>query len=100
MVLEQIKELSPRTYEDANDLVHFVDSLVGKDDPSFEDLEASLRSFVLVKRAKSKLNPASTYLSNLLSDIELLLGANAIVAQAEFVHAMGHLAALRPRADR
>ncbi|KAF8269393.1 transmembrane GTPase fzo1 [Lactarius quietus] len=100
MVLEQIKELSPRTYEDANDLVHFVDSLVGKDDPSFEELEASLRSFVLVKRAKSKLNPASTYLSNLLSDIELLVGANAIVAQAEILHAKGDLDAARPVLER
>ncbi|KAH9066132.1 hypothetical protein EDB83DRAFT_2675051 [Lactarius deliciosus] len=100
MVLEQIKELSPRTYEDANDLVHFVDSLLGKDDPSFEDLEASLRSFVLVKRAKSKLNPASTYLSNLLSDIELLVGANAIVAQAEIAHAKGDLDAARPVLER
>ena len=100
MVLEQIKELSPRTYEDANDLVHFVDSLIGKDDPSFENLEAALRSFVLVKRAKSKLNPASTYLSNLLSDIELLVGANAIVAQAEIVHAKGNLDAARPALER
>ena len=99
MVLEQIKELSPRTYEDANDLVHFVDSLVGKDDPSFENLEAALRSFMLVKHAKSKLNPASTYLSNLLSDIELLVGANAIVAQAEIVHAKGNLDAARPVLD-
>jgi mitofusin len=100
MVLEQVKELSPRTYEDANDLVHFVDSLEGKDDPSFEDLEAALRSFVLVKRAKSKLNPASTYLSNLILDIELLVGANAIVAQAEIAHAKGDLDAVRPVLER
>ena len=100
MVLEQIRELSPRTYEDANDLVHFVDSLIGKDDPPFEDLEASLRSFVLVKRAKSKLNPASTYLSNLLSDIELLVGANAILAQAEIVRAKGDLDAALPVLER
>ena len=100
MVLEQIKELSPRTYEDADDLVHFVDSLVGKDHPSFEGLETSLRSFVLVKRSKSKLNPASTYLSNLLSDIELLVGANAIVAQAEIAHAKGDLDAVRPVLER
>jgi len=83
MVLEQIRELIPRTYEDANDLVHFMDSLVGKDDPSFEDLKAAIRSFVLVKGAKSKLNPVSTYLSHLLSDIELLVNANVIVAQEE-----------------
>ena len=100
MVLEQVKELSPRTYEDASDLVHFLDSLVGKDDPSFEELEASLRSFVLYKRSKSKLNPASTYLSNLLSDIELLVGANAIVAQTEIAQAKGDLDAVRPVLER
>ena len=100
MVLEQIKELSPCTYEDASHLVHFVDSLIGKDESSFEDLEASLRSFVLVKRAKSKLNPASTYLCHLLSDIELLVGANAIVAQAEIVRAKSDLDAARPVLER
>ena len=36
-----------------------------------QDLEASLRSFVLGKCTKSKLNLVSTYLSNLLSDIEV-----------------------------
>lgn len=100
MVLDQIRESSPRTYDDANDLVHFVDSLVGKDDPPFEELEASLRSFVLGKRAKSKLNPAATYLSNLLSDIELLVGANAIVAQEEIVRAKGDLSAALPVLER
>ncbi|KAI9507785.1 hypothetical protein F5148DRAFT_980885 [Russula earlei] len=100
MVLEQIRELSPRTYEDANDLVHFVDSLAGNDDRSFEDLEGSLRSFVLFKRAKSKLNPVSTYLSNLLSDIELLVGANAIVAQEEIVRAKSDLDVALPVLDR
>jgi mitofusin len=97
MVLEKIKEHSPHTYEDANDLVHFVDSHV---DPSFEDLESSLRSFVLVKRAKSKLNPASMYLSNLLLDIELLMGANAIVALADIVHAKGDLNAAQPMLEQ
>jgi mitofusin 2 len=95
-ILEQIKEFSPRTYEDASNLVHFVDSLGGKNDPSFEDLEVSLHSFVLFKRAKSKLNPASTYLSNSLSDIELLVGANTVVAQAEISRAKGDLDATRP----
>ena len=99
-VLKQISELSPRTYDNANELVHFVDSLMREDDPSFEDLEASLRTFVLGKRAKSKLNPASTYLSNLLSDIELLMGANAIVAQEEIVRAKGDLNATLPILER
>jgi mitofusin 2 len=100
LVLDQIREVSPRSYDDAKDLVHFVDSLVSKDDPSFEDLEASLRSFVLGKRAKSKLNPASTYLSNLLSDIELLVGANAIVAQEDIVRAKGDLDTALPVLER
>ncbi len=67
-VLEQIRELSPRTYDDAADLVHFVDSsaVLGVDptNASFTSLEASLRSFVLLKRSKSKLHPAATYLTH------------------------------------
>ncbi|KAL4249819.1 Mitofusin family protein [Abortiporus biennis] len=98
LVLEQIKQLSPRTYEDAEDLVHFVDSSVAlqSGSSSFDNLESSLRSFVLVKRAKSKLHPASTYLTHLLSDVDLLVGANAIVAQSELDRAQQDLKSARP----
>ncbi|KAG6812503.1 hypothetical protein H0H92_002502 [Tricholoma furcatifolium] len=99
LVLEQIKQLSPRTYEDAQDLVHFVDSAAALQpyaNPSFDDLESSLRSFVLVKRSKSKLHPVATYLSHLLADIELLAGANAIVADAELQEARHNLDQSRP----
>ena len=100
LVLEQIKQLSPRTYEDAEDLVHFVDSAAALQpftaNPAFDDLESSLRSFVLVKRSKSKLHPVSTYLSNLLSDIELLTSANAIVADTELQNAQSDLDQSRP----
>ncbi|KAK0464709.1 transmembrane GTPase fzo1 [Desarmillaria tabescens] len=100
MVLDQIKQLSPRTYEDAEDLVHFVDSAAALQpftaSPSFDDLESSLRSFVLVKRSKSKLNPASTYLVNLLSDIDLLAGANALVADSELQRSREDLAQAKP----
>ncbi|KAF8158466.1 transmembrane GTPase fzo1 [Crassisporium funariophilum] len=100
LVLEQIKQLSPRTYEDAEDLVHFVDAASALQpftaNPAFDDLEQSLRSFVLVKRSKSKLQPVSTYLSNLLADIELLAGANAIVADAELQRAQEDLSQVRP----
>jgi mitofusin len=100
LVLEQIKDLSPRTYDDAQDLVHFVDSAAALQpftaNPSFDDLEASLRSFVLVKRSKSKLQPVSTYLSNLLSDIDLLAGTNTIVADAELQKANLDLDRARP----
>jgi mitofusin len=100
LVLEQIKQLSPRTYEDAEDLVHFVDSSAAlrpyTANPAFDDLESSLRSFVLVKRSKSKLQPVSTYLSNLLSDIDLLVGANAIVAQSDLDRAKDDLKRVKP----
>ncbi|KAL0960906.1 hypothetical protein HGRIS_005915 [Hohenbuehelia grisea] len=99
LVLDQIKQLSPRTYEDADDLVHFVDSAAALKpyaNPAFDDLETALRSFVLVKRSKSKLHPVSTYLHNLLSDVELLTSANAIVAQSEIDRAEADLARARP----
>jgi len=100
LVLEQIKQLSPRTYEDADDLVHFVDSASSmapdSANPSFVDLESALRSFVLTKRTKSKLQPASTYLTRLLSDVDLLVSANAIVAQSEAERAANDLQKARP----
>lgn len=114
-VLEQIRQLSPHTYEDAEDLVHFVDSssalarsLLKGDEAAavaesrtasaqaFDKLESDLRSFVLVKRAKSKLLPASTYLSHILSDVDLLASANAIVAQSEAAEARATLEHARP----
>ncbi|KZV70402.1 hypothetical protein PENSPDRAFT_752597 [Peniophora sp. CONT] len=96
LVLEQIKQLSPRTYEEAGELVHFVDSVTGPGAPAFEALEAALRSFVLVKRAKSKLTPAATYLSHLLGDVELLVGANRLVAADELARADAQLAQTKP----
>ncbi len=112
LVLEQIKQLSPRTWDDAEDLVHFVDSnsalaqgLQGAasganvtpiPSEAFNKLESSLRSFVFVKRAKSKLLPASTYLTHILSDVDLLASANAIVAQSEAVQAKADLERARP----
>ncbi|CAE6480255.1 unnamed protein product [Rhizoctonia solani] len=95
-VLEQIKALSPHTYADREELVHFVDSrsALGKSltegadeqgimDAAFVSLESSLRSFVLLKRSKSKLMPAQTYLMKLLSDLELLAASNALLAKSE-----------------
>ncbi|KAF8627452.1 hypothetical protein AX17_006266 [Amanita inopinata Kibby_2008] len=100
LVLEQIKQLSPRTFDDAEDLVHFVDSATALQpyavNPAFDDLESALRSFVLVKRSKSKLQPVSTYLSNLLSDVELLARANSIVADTEIQRARDDLTSSRP----
>lgn len=108
-VLEQIKQLSPDTYEDAADLVHFVDSAkvalgcseeedAAEDelDEAFRHLEHSLRSFVLVNRAKSKLGPAQNYVTHLLADVELLASANSLVATQEREVAKAELDRVKP----
>ncbi|KAJ9119473.1 hypothetical protein QFC24_005706 [Naganishia onofrii] len=117
-VLEQIKTLSPHTYAERDELVHFVDSakiaircsgigaesgekqkqpIVANDlDDAFAHLEQSLRSFVLLNRAKSKLGPAETYLTHLLADVELLASANAVVATTERDRARDQVARVKP----
>lgn len=100
-ILEQIKSLSPDTYKNAKEFVHFVSSSEalnnfpdggdgdgdggdGDDDnknnnqnnPDFDNLEASLRKFILDKRAISKLLPAKSYLINLLNDLHSLSKIN------------------------
>ena len=111
LVLDQIRQLSPKTYEDAADLVHFVDSAkvalgfaddeAGDDiDEAFSHLEHSLRSFVLVNRSKSKLGPAQNYVTRLLADVELLASANTIVATQERDAARAELDRVKPELDR
>lgn len=95
-ILDQIKSLSPETYKSAKEFVHFVSSSEvfeggngdgpddGDDDPDhklddnpdFDLLEASLRKFILDKRAISKLLPAKDYLRNILGDLEVLATLN------------------------
>lgn len=141
MILDQIGKLSPRTYKEAAELVHFVSSNAipvstgvpdghlgsggggsGGSDPSgdgpdgdddkagkdkgkgkerqkiqdFENLEVSLRRFVLEKRSRSKLAPARTYLMNLLSDLNTLASVNRDVAQSELKRVTEELAVLEP----
>ncbi|KAJ1024179.1 hypothetical protein NDA16_003018 [Ustilago loliicola] len=135
LVLEQIRQLSPRTYEDAANLVHFVDSqavfgadedvssVTAPDTPSeelgrkvqggqlvesrsseslqaFARLEAALRDFVLLKRAKSKLLPSKTYMLRLLFDITFLAKINTQVAQIELAEATKALEVARPELAR
>ncbi|KAG8782598.1 mitofusin [Serendipita sp. 398] len=99
-VLEQIKQLSPGTYEDAEDLVHFVDSNSAlhsqSTNSSFEKLESDLRSFVLLNRSKSKFQPVATYLDNVISDVNLLSASNAILAETERDQARADLERARP----
>ena len=157
IILKQVGELSPRTFKESSELVHFVSSnaipvapaTVGNgpggdrggggsggsgssSDPSndfptpdeedepigkhgepgsppdkgkgkdkekiqdFEQLESSLRRFVLEKRARSKLAPAKTYLLNALSDLDLLATVNQDVAQSELDRVSHELEEIEP----
>lgn len=133
MILEQVQSLSPRTWKESSELVHFVSSDAipmapsppggpggsgsgsssggggdpGDDDPKgkgkekekiedFQRLEQSLRRFVLEKRARSKLAPAKTYLSNILNDLHVLATVNTEVAQSELDRVTKELAEIEP----
>lgn len=140
VVLGQVKELSPRTFKESTELVHFVSSNVvptaplgarssggdgdgpgdgpgdnDDDDPKgkgkgkapdrakmqdFEDLEESLRRFVLDRRARSKLAPAKTYLLNMLSDMIALAEVNCDIAKSEIEQLSGELTTLEPLHDQ
>lgn len=140
MILDRVKMMSPRTYKEASELVHFVSSNAvpvappppppggsggsgsssggsggdGDDDPNeedskgkgkgkdkekirdFENLEQSLRRFVLEKRSRSKLAPAKNYLLNILADINALAQVNVEVAQSELDRVNQELAEIEP----
>lgn len=123
-ILNQIKEISPKTFYNSDSLVHFVSareyqsydmkkrSEVGtstdETDSSsstkdiqpyvkeFEKLERDLRDFVLKKRERSKLEPAKLYISYLLRDILYILEYNMIVSEKAINH---HIALLKSGED-
>jgi len=78
--LSQIEKISPKTYEDSDNLVHFVSAKKtllehkkgNHGTKEFDNLEQCLRTFILEKRSKSKLNPAKVYLENVLKDIKYI----------------------------
>ncbi len=157
MILEQVATLSPRTFKESSELVHFVssnaipvapaigpgggsggggggsgsnsgpsgdfpspdddDETLGKHgEPGsppkkgkgkekeklqdFEQLEGSLRRFVLEKRARSKLAPAKTYLMNVLADLNLLATVNRDVAQSELDRVSHELEEIEPAFEK
>ena len=159
MILEQVGNLSPHTFKESSELVHFVSSNAipvapaigsgpggdgggggggsgsssgdpndfpfpddgaetlgkhgepgsppkkgkGKDKEKmqdFEQLEGSLRRFVLEKRARSKLAPAKTYLLNLFADINQIATVNRDVAQIEFDRVSSELQEIEPAFEK
>lgn len=127
-ILDQVADLSPETHKDARDFVHFVssgnvvDDLPGGEDddgggndpgddddpppdpegdnPDFDQLEASLRHFVLEKRAISKLKPAKTYLDNILHDLEVLADVNQKMSKQERDRLLDELNSLTPKFEK
>ncbi|KAK4048165.1 mitofusin [Microbotryomycetes sp. JL221] len=116
VVGEQIKQLSPKTWENRDELVHFVDAADVVDESSiegatsasteademspFDHLEQSLRSFVLLRRTTSKLAPAKHYLTNLLNDLATLAATNVAAASHELEVALERLALVKPVHER
>ncbi|KAF2203279.1 mitochondrial fusion GTPase protein [Delitschia confertaspora ATCC 74209] len=153
MILKQVAHLSPATFKESRELVHFVSSNSipmsvggpptpgsdgngasghgsgggggdGDNDPAddegssasegkrkgkgkepekqrdFDELETSLRRFVLEKRARSKLAPAKTYLLNLLGDVCNLALVNRDVAQSELDRVKTEMDALEPEYEQ
>ena len=102
LVLQQIAQLSPATFQDAADLVHFVSCNTIVDHPDsphlrdFERLESDLRSFVLEKRARSKLAPVKTYLTNVLEDVAAIALSNKNIAEDELEQTKQRLAQIQP----
>lgn len=139
LILKELNGLSPQTFKEAQELVHFVSSNAipvapamppdgpggdsggsgssgaggapGDDDDDksgkgkgkekekiqdFEQLEGALRRFVLEKRARSKLAPAKTYLSNCLDDMNRLATVNRDVAQSELDKVTRELEEIEP----
>ncbi|KAK7737023.1 mitofusin [Cytospora paraplurivora] len=66
---------------------------------NFQNLEQSLRRFVLEKRARSKLAPAKHYLLNILTDVNTLATVNADVAQSEVERVGKELRELEPQLE-
>lgn len=108
VVGEQLKQLSPKTWEQRDELVHFVDAgkVIGREEKREEEddawlhLEQSLRSFVLLKRSRSKLAPAKTYILNLVADLIVLAEANIAVATKERNDAVEALDIVKPIHER
>ncbi|KAK9900712.1 hypothetical protein P389DRAFT_16486 [Cystobasidium minutum MCA 4210] len=112
-VMDDIKNFSPRTFEKRDELVHFVEAAAvveelsqtasedktpsaKPEDESFANLEESLRSFLLLKRLISKLDPSKNYLSNLLTDLANVAQLNIEAADCEYEEFEEKLKILKP----
>lgn len=97
LILEQVSKLSPKTYEAASELVHFVsaEGVIERtdeiSDEAFEQLETQLRNFVLNKRSQSKLAPAKNFVGKFWADVQAIAKYNSDVAVEEHARLQGEL---------
>ncbi|KAG0150472.1 hypothetical protein CROQUDRAFT_38205 [Cronartium quercuum f. sp. fusiforme G11] len=91
-IRDQLRKLSPGTWEERSELVHFVDAQAASaqtgSEEAFDHLQRSLSSFVFLRRAISKLQPAQTYTRHLLQDLMIIAQTNSEVA--EKLHETAH----------
>ncbi|PWA01523.1 hypothetical protein BB558_002357 [Smittium angustum] len=85
MIMDQISQLSPETFEEADNLVHFIsarDMVSGSVKPSheFEEMESRLKWWTLEQRFKSKLAPAQRYILKVLGDLAIISDENTSIA--------------------
>lgn len=104
-IMEQLQPLSPETYDNSDEFVHFV---AAKPEPgltgeelenmcNFDGLETSLRGFILEKRSMSKLLPAKTYLCKLYADLSALSALNKQLYSADKREMQTQLADITPK---
>jgi len=71
-IYDQIKAISPKTFENVDKLVHFIsikERFEKKGKQDFEKLLKFLKELIYEKRIESKLNPAQCQLNNLIKEI-------------------------------
>lgn len=80
LILQQISQILPRTFESGNELIHFLsskDQLDGKStlwsSEAFHHFQQSLKRFVYEHRIRSKLLPIKTFIQNLLLEYSILI---------------------------
>ncbi|CAO3656192.1 unnamed protein product [Mucor fragilis] len=91
LILQQIELVSPSTFAQASELIHFVSAAHYTEDAAFASLEQSLRSFVLFNRSVSKLVPATHYLQHVLQDVHVVAAVNQDKSKAKLDGAVANL---------
>ncbi|GAA95141.1 uncharacterized protein L969DRAFT_18839 [Mixia osmundae IAM 14324] len=101
----QIEELSPATWRNRIELVHFVESASAVPEPGqpllmqdggLAHLEANVRSCALKHRTRSKLQPAKNFLCNVQSDFVQIAKANLADAEQILEKAHAELSLIKP----